>query len=472
MTMLALDDPGPFGGGVLTFVNRCRARGMPVAETADGLAVPAAVGPALRALGLGGEEPGARNGASALPVAAAAGALPRIAIYNGPAVGYPYWAYYAHALLSLGLPYAPVGAAAVAGGALERFDLLVMPGGFATWGLDRAEGIAGIDAAIRGFLARGGALIGSCGGAFYACEGRPGWLGLVDATPRFTQEYLLTGAAMLSVAVTDPRLGRGLPETIEVPYYHGPVFRERPRKAPVGGEFAGYIAPARLFIDNPLREDFFDAEMRGTPAIFSAADPDRRVVVFSPHPEMGEFVRRGMAVAGYVRRYLPIRGHKVMDETLRFYLKDDCAGFRLIHNAIGALGLFAPRGTNRPADAGAQTPARLLAELISDLDAAMWRAFAALGDMIGREDEAMGRLLRAELDRLEAEWSAVGTEVSAARGVDPLVAGALAAVLEDAVAGLDAPAALAEKLVSTELPLRLCSAARRIIVCDKALETC
>lgn len=465
MALLALKDPGPFGGGALTFVNRCRARGLAVAETDSGFAVPAEAAPALRALGFGDAAGGAAAGE------APGGGLPRIAIYNGAAVGYPYWAYYAHALLSLGLPYVPVDAEAVAAGALDGVDLLVMPGGFATWGLDRAEGIAGIDAAIRAFITRGGALIGSCGGAFYASEGRPGWLGLVDAMPRFTQEYLLTGAAMLSIEIGDPVLGRGLPETIEVPYYHGPVYRDGPRKARACGMFAGYIAPARLFIDNPLDRDLFEAEMRGTPAILAAADPAVRAILFSPHPEMGEFVRKGMALAdaGYARRYLPIRGHKVMDETLRFYMKDDCAGFRLIHNAVAALGLFAlPQAV--PASSA---PARPLGAVLADLDAAMGPAFAGLRELAGREDAAMQRLAGAEIDRLEGEWTAVLASLRQEEaGADPLVSGALASVLEEAIPDLAAPRALAEKMVVSELPLRLCAAALRILVTDKALETC
>lgn len=465
MALLALKDPGPFGGGVLTFVNRCRARGLAVAETDSGFAVPADVAPALRALGLDDAAGGMAAGE------ALGGRLPRIAIYNGPAVGYPYWAYYAHALLSLGLPYVPVGAEAVAAGALDGIDLLVMPGGFATWGLDRAEGIAGIDAAIRAFIARGGALIGSCGGAFYASEGRPGWLGLVDAMPRFTQEYLLTGAAMLSIEIGDPALGRGLPETIEVPYYHGPVYRDGPRRARACGVFAGYIAPARLFIDNPLDRDLFEAEMRGTPAILAAADPAVRAILFSPHPEMGEFVRKGMALAGYARRYLPIRGHKVMDETLRFYMKDDCAGFRLIHNAVAALGQFTPR-PQAPVPAGS-APARPLGAVLADLDAAMGPAFAGLRELTGREDAAMQRLAGAEIHRLEGEWTALLASLRREEAAaDPLVSGALASVLEEAIPDLAAPRALAETMVASELPLRLCAAALRIFVTDKALETC
>ena len=50
-----------------------------------------------------------------------------------------------------------------------------------------------------------------------------------------------------------------------------------------------------------------------------------RAVLFSPHPEMGDLLRKWIALDGYVRKYLPIRGPKVMQETLRFYCADELA---------------------------------------------------------------------------------------------------------------------------------------------------
>lgn len=483
MTTLAIADPGPFGGRALTFVNRCRAQGFAVDERAThdhathdhtcpdnggGFSVRPRKAPSRA-------EPGlfTLDSDAATPVAGTASALPRIAIYNGAAIGYPYWAYYAHALLSLGLLYTPVGAEEVAAGALDGFDLLIMPGGFATWGLDRAEGIAGVDAAIRAFIARGGAYIGSCGGAFYASEGRPGWLELMDATPRFTQEYLLTGAAMLSIAVDDPELGRGLPESVEVPYYHGPVFLNRPRRAATPATFQNYISPSHLFIDNPLDPAFFRSEMAGTPAIFRAAD--KRAIVFSPHPEMGEFVRKGIAIAGYARHYLPIRGHKVLDETLRFYLADDCAGFRLIYNAISACGLFnGDPATSRTATLPVSPPLHetLVSKTLAGLDLALQAAFTVLQDKIEQEDAAMAGLLACELERLRAEWALVNGNLHQAGDIDPSLVHALTAALDAAATALASPFGIAELFVLSELPIRLCTAAFRIILCDKILETC
>jgi len=333
MTNLGLADGGAFAGSTLTFLNRCRSQGLAVGESANGFIVSASAGRAAVDVGL---SPFAETSMDATMWASA----PRVAIYAGEAIGYPYWGYYAHALFSIGLGFHAVTGAEVAAGCLGSYDLLVMPGGFATWGLDRAEGISGIDAAIGQFIQDGGAYMGSCGGAFYMSNGRPGWHGAVDAMPKFTQEYLKTGAGMLGISVDDPVMGRGLPEIVEVPYYHGPIYAAGERTAEALGQFRNYVCESRLFIENPLSPIMFEDEMRDTPAIFMSDFGKGKVLTFSPHPEMGEFVRKGIALQGYVRHFLPIRGFKVMDQTLQFFMKEDCAGFRLIYNAIGRLGLF------------------------------------------------------------------------------------------------------------------------------------
>jgi len=243
MMHLKLADRGAFAGTPLTFLNRCRAHRIPASDGTEGFAVDAQVAGALAKLRLSAEAADGLPGTSRCP---------RIAIYAGEAIGYPYWAYYAHALLSLGLTFSPVDGRQIAAGALSEFDLLIMPGGFATWGLDRAENLAGIDAVIHSFISNGGAFIGSCGGGFYASAGRPGWPGAVDATPNYTQEYLSTGAAVLGISISDPVLGRGLPEAIELPYYHGPVYSNAKRAALSLGHFRNFISERRLFIDNPL----------------------------------------------------------------------------------------------------------------------------------------------------------------------------------------------------------------------------
>ena len=110
-------------------------------------------------------------------------ALPLIAIFCGRGSAYPYCGYYAHALACLGYQFSVVDGQDIAAGALDEHDLFVLPGGFATWGLDRCEGVTGADDAVRRFLTSGGSAIGSCGGAFYLSDGRPGWAGSRSGQP-------------------------------------------------------------------------------------------------------------------------------------------------------------------------------------------------------------------------------------------------------------------------------------------------
>jgi hypothetical protein len=366
--------------GIAVLAHRAAALGHPIHLTPDGYVGPDSLAAAARRAGLpaasvssdgaslarpGGASPAQAGGASlAQPAGASlaqsggALALPRIVLYCGAAIGYPYYAYYSHCLWSLGLPYRRATAADIAGGMLASADVLILPGGFATWGLDRIEGQPGVDDEIRAFLARGGAGIGSCGGAYYFSQGRPHWLGVLDAKPRYTHEYLYTGAGLLNVRLDDAELRRDLPETMELAYYHGPVYEPGHRRARTGATFESHIMSTRLFIDNPLDADRFDRIMRDRPAILSSAAPDGRVVGFSPHPEMGEFLRKAMALDGYVRKYLPIRGRKTMDETLRFYATEDCLSFRLVLNAALMLGAF--DGNGRSAGTADRGPGRSL----------------------------------------------------------------------------------------------------------------
>jgi hypothetical protein len=468
MTAFGLADRGAFAGNTLTFLNRCRSHGIGVDEDGDdGFRIAAVASDAAVRIGL---SPVVEPLAEPPPHPPMRASAPRIAIYAGDAIGYPYWGYYAHALLSIGFGFHAVTGEDVAVGCLAGYDLLVMPGGFATWGLDRAEGIDGIDAAISRFIRDGGAYIGSCGGAFYMSEGRPGWHGAIDATPKFTQEYLLTGAAVLSISVDGPVIGRGLPELLELPYYHGPIYAQANREAEDLGHFRNHISESGLFIDNPLSQGMFDREMRGTPAIFMASFGKGRVLTFSPHPEMGEFVRKGIALEGYVRRYLPIRGFKVMDQTLRFFMKEDCAGFRLIHNAIACLGLYEG---NVPAIGPELQRADGISTVIERLDRTMAQQFVAIGQLAAAETEALHEIIAEEASRLKSEWDDVSSRMKAAVGAAPIdvrVANGLSTVL-DTASRAEQNTRLAEILVMTELPIRLVAAALRIVACDRALET-
>ena len=403
--------------------------------------------------------------------------LPRIVLLAGPSSGYPYAAYYAHCLWALGLSFTATGARGVAAGALLDADLLVIPGGFATWGLDRAEDAPGADVAVRRFLDRGGAVIGSCGGAFYLSSGRPGWQGSADVKPKFTHEYLLTGAAVLNVRITDERLAVGLTDEVEVAYYHGPVWPEAGHNAPALASFAGFACPSRLFIDNPLQADLFERDMTGRPAVLAPDGQLGRAVLFSPHPEMGDLLRKWIALDGYVRKYLAIRGPKVMEETLRYYSADDSQSFRLVLNAAARLDAFSRAKTERSSERPADTVAAISA--IDTLAASLDAEFSSLAiDLDSEKGEPWCRLVAGEAERVRGDAHGIFARLRAVLDslgsmADREVVAELVRLSGEAEVALRRPsgAPIVERMSFLELPVRLASAAARLLEADAAVQS-
>lgn len=431
---------------------------------------PAALGPRLAAMGLvAAERPGGiPRGARRLPP-------PRVRLLAGQASAYPYFAYYALCLLRLGVDYGPVGGPEIAAGALEGADLLVLPGGFALWGLDRAEGAAGADAAVRRFLGEGGACLGSCGGAYYLSAGRPAWTGTAWARPRYTHEYLQSGAGILSVRLARGPLACGVPASVELPYYHGPIYGLVGRETTVAGRFEGLVLPSRLAIDNPLEARRFQAEMAGRPAILTAAGPRGRAVLFSPHPEMGDLLRKYIALDGYIRRYLPIRGRRRLAESLAAYRPLEAPAFRLVLNGIHALTADGPA---RPAGIG--PPARPVRGQAGALERFRRRAAARLRG-VRRPAGEYGRVVQQVADGLRVRLGPAAAALEArlrlaGRSPAPPTRGAVEAwghlVAEGtrALAAGERPASpVAERLMQVELAICLMEATSKILRADGIL---
>jgi CobB/CobQ-like glutamine amidotransferase domain len=276
-------------------------------------------------------------------------------LFAGTASRFPYYAYYALCLLRLGVVYTPCDGATLSTGALDDANLLILPGGFSTWGIDNAESVQGADARVRDFLAGGGAAIGSCGGAYYLSMGRPAWTGTAQAKPLYTHEYLQSGVGVVTLEMLEGPLAFGCPPTMEVPYYHGPIYDLLGPGIDVAATFRELTLPGRLAIDNPLDREKFQRDMAGKPAILLATGNRGRAVLFSPHPEMGDLIRKYIALDGYVRHYLPIRGIGTMRDTLRHYRICDSPSFRLVQNAIDELMTMTPMKT--PSTPSARTSA-------------------------------------------------------------------------------------------------------------------
>ncbi len=404
--------------------------------------------------------------------------LPRIALFTGTAAGYPYYAYYAHCLLSLGLTYQGVDGAAIASGALDQADLLVIPGGFAIWGLDQAEAVTGADRAVRQFLQRGGAAIGSCGGAFYLSAGRGQWTGTAMVKPTYTHEYLQTGAAVVNVQLRDPVLAQGCPAQLEVAYYHGPAYPQAGANTHALATFAGLSLPSRLFIDNPLERARFEHDLAGRPAALLASGAQGRAVLFSPHPEMGDLVRKYIALDGYVRHYLPLRGRQIMDQTLRFYAPDDAPAFRLVLNAARLLDAFSAGGTV-PVAAAAASRARCRTAL-ARLDAGLGTAVAGLRVALQQsgEEGEWAALVAAEIERQQVAWRRTFNQFDHYMNtrqsfLDDQLLTEVTRLFEAASASLATLAGqpLMQALALCELPLRLLTVGLRIVRCDQAVRT-
>jgi hypothetical protein len=358
----------------------------------------------------------------------------KIAMLAGKASAYPYYGYYALALSRLGYAFRSVSGPDIANGALEGENLLILPGGFSNWSLDAKEETSGADAAVRGFFRRGGVAVTSCGGTAYLSRGRPTWLGVADARPRITQDYLRTGVGMTTCRIAEGWLRLGLPPTLELPYFHGPVFDEIGENCTALATFRDLNAIGRLFIDNPLTEATFDSQMRDRIAILRASGPRGRALMFSPHPEMGDLLAKYMTLESYVPKYLPIRGVQVMRETLDTYRPEESRSFVLILNAIEEMAREA-----RPVTKGASGKTATVLEtgagvetLLTGWHAKAQRAALSEGQIGNLESEVLAKLA-ARIDRAGPLLAALLPPATAAGEDGPRLAETCLTILGDAL---------------------------------------
>src|SRR5215211_4695623 len=89
----------------------------------------------------------------------------------------------------------------------------------------------------------------------------------------------------------------------------------------------------------------FTRHMQGRVAALRASGPRGEATLFSPHPEMGDLLRKYMALETYIPRYLPIRGELVMRETLDSFAPAESRSFLMILNAVEELVRSARAGS-------------------------------------------------------------------------------------------------------------------------------
>ena len=144
----------------------------------------------------------------------------------------------------------------------------------------------------------------------YLSAGRPGWTGTAQAKPLYTHEYLQSGVGV----VDDARLREGRSRSAVRRRWKCRTTTARSTiELGEGIDGRGDVprrcrCPARLAIDNPLDRERFERDMAGQARDSARRGARGRAVLFSPHPEMGDLVRKYIALDGYVRHYLPIRG--------------------------------------------------------------------------------------------------------------------------------------------------------------------
>lgn len=386
----------------------------------------------------------------------------RVAVLAGKASAYPYYGYYALALARLGYAFTPVDGAAIAAGGLDSENIAVLPGGFSNWGLDLKEESSGADAAFRHFLTGGGAAVASCGGAYYLSRGRPAWLGVADARPVFTQEYLRTGVGVVTCQIASGPHRIGLPPTLEIPYYHGPVYDELGRGCVPLASFRDLYDQGRLFIDNPLSVDRFSAHMQGRIAALHASGPRGEAVLFSPHPEMGDLLRKYMALETYIPRYLPVRGELVMRETLDSFSPAESRSFLMVLNAVEDL-LQGTRDGSEPEEAStepASTPLAELADAWRERRAAFKQSAGEIGDLEGKLLAGLER----RLDPAQRRVDELLPTAAQSSGDGPRIASSFAAIAGHACAAWSDPPERrpAELLLELELALLLMEAWARL----------
>jgi hypothetical protein len=194
---------------------------------------------------------------------------------------------------------------------------------------------------------------------------------------------------------------------------------------------------------------------------------------------MGDLIRKYIALDGYVRHYLPIRGAATMRDTLRHYRVCDAPSFRLVHNAIHALMMDVRRPRISETDdarAGVQSGGRSRAgDALTDVDAEELpllcrRALAALPDFGSGEQADLLRdiaaSIAARLAPLTARVTAVMTDARDQRRLLPSWVHLMSAIAGPA----EAPnPTFAQQLMEVELAVSLLECWTRAAEMDRAI---
>ncbi len=238
------------------------------------------------------------------------------AVYNGRGAGADFSAPLLEVLSKGGFSYEFIDDKEIRAGKLDSFDTLIVPGspdagecyyaGLGDLGFDR----------IRSFLAEKGQYLGICGGAYLPLtsydKNNRYWLDIVEATDTEGLDYWRTGSGFVSCRIDDDRhpafsaMALGGSSTMNLVYWEGPSITIKGSNVKPLAHFETLIASGRDPLKpnwdmhdntmaeeavrswyNPLSQELFDRLLAHKCAFAEASYYDSKILLYSPHPEMG-----------------------------------------------------------------------------------------------------------------------------------------------------------------------------------------
>lgn len=238
----------------------------------------------------------------------------KLYVYNGLNSIEYFFSPYRKLLNTFGLTYNEIKDSEIRDGMLDECDLLIVPGG-----PDAGEsyyaglGDRGMGNVIK-YLENGGKYLSSCAGAYFPLTARLNspehrmWLNVVGATDPTGIDYAQRGAGFVRVDLCfagHPALyglAYGLPSSIDVIYWEGPVFHICDPDIKVIARYQSFIASGAeppiwkvensiasdcILWPNPLTRERFDIHLKNMPAVLDAKYGKGRLIMYSFHPEFG-----------------------------------------------------------------------------------------------------------------------------------------------------------------------------------------
>ncbi len=204
-------------------------------------------------------------------------------------------------LRTIGVPCRLLSGAEIAGGGLDGYRTLVVPGGWASHKM-RALGRAGKEA-VRRFVESGGSYLGFCGGAGLALSSPPS-LGLVPLKRMVLSERLPSASGGVRLRGTPEHPAwRGIPESLIVPIWWPSQFEPRPQSGGMrclatydgtGPDFRVADLPASDLEEHPIAWEVWESvyginldpkRLLGQPAIVEGRFGHGTVILSYPHME-------------------------------------------------------------------------------------------------------------------------------------------------------------------------------------------